>query len=946
MNFRRQPIAGAVAALLMPLATGSLAQQGTPAAPAAAASAPAAQTVEVTGIRASLQKSIAAKREADTNIEVVTAEDVGKLPDRNIADALSRLSGVNITHGSALAFDEAERIQIRGTPPGLNMFTINGHSLSSGDWFLGDQNATSRSVSFALLPSQLVGRAVVYKNGRADITEGGISGSVDVQTRRPLDFRKPFSAEVSVGAVHTTRAGKTTPQFGALFNFVNEDRSFGLLVQAFSESRKLRRDGIENFGATTLLAQATTDPARCVAVGATSVCGNAELRGKRVPAVAATALFEGERERSGGFVSAQWRPTKDLDVGLSAFSSRLKAQNYNSNTYATIGNVLNNGGILTGFTLSGDVVTSGTVNPNPAAPNAHSVQADHNFRDGAGSTSAFADLDFNYRASARLRFDGRFGQTKGTGETKAQPSAFFRAYQRTINFNTQNNGMSWNVPGLNLSSYATDWQLIEATGGVFKTQDQNTYAQLGGTWDMDTGMFTRMKFGLRMTEHKNEKDQYNGAWNFRTAGTGSATLAEIRTQFPTPAAWPLGGVGSYPSNYGSGLQGAFPTNLARLNADTLVNFGRTNVNYDPVLNKSWPGSYVVEEKVRAVYALQEFEINQAVSGNFGLRWVSTEVNSNFYQTLTSGREGCAALAVGCTPSAPRPGVITSSRYGVFFEQDVTTTHDVLLPSLNLRWNLDQGLIARGSISKTMARPEYRQLAAATSLNNNSRTGSSGNPFLKPAVSTNWDASLAWFLSPRAYVQGGVFEQRIDDYIKAGTSVLRLLNSETGLDDDYQVTAFRGQKAKLRGAELSGETPIGAGFGVIANLTLLSGKDADGATLLSMSKRTLNLRGYYENGPWTVSLAWNERSKFAIGNVGTGVLSVPSTTAGRTGQNMADKQSSLAASLNYKISETISVSLEGTNLANPTYFYYSLTPEMPLGWYKNGRQFYATLRAKF
>ena len=939
MTFRLQPVAAAVSALMFGAGLPVFAQTA-PAAPAGAT-----QEVEITGIRASLQRSIATKREADTNIEVVSAEDVGKLPDRNIADALSRLSGVNITHGSALAFDEAERIQIRGTPPGLNMFTINGHSLSSGDWFLGDQNATSRSVSFALLPSQLVGRAIVYKNGRADITEGGISGSIDVQTRRPLDMRKPFAAELSLGAVHTTLAGKTSPQVGALFNFVNEDRSFGLLVQAFSESRKLRRDGIENFGATTLLTQATTDPARCVTVGTSPVCGNAELRGKRIVGVTATAFFEGERERTGGFVSAQWRPVKGLDIGLSAFSSRLKAQNYNSNTYATIGNQLNNNAILSNYTISDDVVVAGTVNPSSAAPTAHSVQADHNVRDGAGSTSRFVDLDFSYQATPRLKFDARIGQTKGTGETKAQPSAFFRSYQRTINFNTQG-GLSWNVPGVNLSSYATDWQLIEATGGVFATRDQDTYAHLNGTFDLDAGIFTRTRFGLRAADHKNEKDQFNGAWNFRTTGTGSATLAEIRTQFPTPASWPLGGIGSYPSDYASGLQGSFPKNQARLDQDTVIAFGRTNVNYDKVLNKSWPGSYVVKEQTRAVYAMQDFELNEKISGNFGLRWVSTEVNSNFYQTLTSGREGCAALAVNCTPSAPRPGAITSSRYGVYFEQDVTTTHNVALPSVNLRWNLDRGLIARASVSETLARPEYRQLAAATSLNNNSRTGSSGNPYLKPAVSTNWDASLAWFASPRSYIQGGVFEQRIDGYIKSGTSVLRLLNSETGLEDDYQVTAFTGQKAKLRGLELSGETPIGAGFGVIANLTAISGKDADGATLLNMSKQTLNLRAYYESGPWTLSLAGNQRSKFAIGNVGNGVLTQPSTTAGRAGQNMADAQKSLAASVSYKFSDTLSLSVEGTNLTNPTYYYYSITPDLPLGWYKNGRQVYATLRAKF
>ena len=113
--------------------------------------------IEVTGIRASLEKSIAVKKDAATNVEVVTAEDVGKMPDKNIADALSRLSGVNVQYGLGLAFDEAERAAIRGTSPNLNLVTINGHSLSSGDWHVGDQSAASgRSIGFGLMPSQLI----------------------------------------------------------------------------------------------------------------------------------------------------------------------------------------------------------------------------------------------------------------------------------------------------------------------------------------------------------------------------------------------------------------------------------------------------------------------------------------------------------------------------------------------------------------------------------------------------------------------------------------------------------------------------------------------------------------------------------------------------------------------------------------------------------------------
>ena len=132
MKSRIKPLAAAVHLALAALATAAQAQSAAPAQPV--------ETIEVTGIRSSLEKSIATKKEAATNVEVVTAEDVGKMPDKNMADALSRLTGVNVQYGLALAMDEAERVAIRGTSPNLNLVTINGHSLYSGDWHVGYQS--------------------------------------------------------------------------------------------------------------------------------------------------------------------------------------------------------------------------------------------------------------------------------------------------------------------------------------------------------------------------------------------------------------------------------------------------------------------------------------------------------------------------------------------------------------------------------------------------------------------------------------------------------------------------------------------------------------------------------------------------------------------------------------------------------------------------------------
>lgn len=949
---RLSPVAAAAAVLVLPSL--AIAQQ-------AAAPAPAQQLeqVVVTGIRASLEASIKTKKNALTNIEAVTAEDIGKLPDKNIADSLSRLAGIQVTHGAAFAFDEAERVQIRGTPAKLNLITINGHSLSSGDWFLGDQNATTRAVGFGMLPSQLIGRAIVYKNGQADITEGGIGGAVDVQTRKPLDLRKGLTAEAALGAAHTTLAGKTDPQASVLVGWRNEARTLGVLAQLFREDRSLRRDGIENFGVTTLLSGNAVNPAACFVpqgapAGTAPICGNADLKGKRLPSNLASALFEGERQRRGGFLAVQAKPTNDLDVTLTAFSSRLDANNYNSNTFSFASTLLANGAILTNVKTDGDVITAATINPNPARVAAApatggdaAVQSGHQVRLGAGSTAAFYDLDFNLRASERLRFRGRFGFTKGTGETESSPGLLFRTFNKQLSYELLgNDGVNWGVqPGVSLTDLTQGgWKLIPDIQAVFKTRDQDRYAYLNGEYELEDSFFTRIKFGARSGSHRNLKDQINGAWNFVTTGNGLPSQAQLDAQFPM-AKLPIAG-GRYPGDYGAGLAGNFPRNVLRLDRDAMAGINSL-INYDPVLNKNWTGSYIVNEKTTALYAMAEFEAGP-LSGNTGVRLVTTDVNSFYYQAVAANKV-CPALAASCPAKVgvPVANPISSSRISGYVPQETNTSHSALLPSLNVRYEFSANLLGRFSASRTMARPEYSELAGAVSQNNivTPKTASSGNPNLKPTMGSNLDASLAWYASPRAYIQAGVFRQSLQNYVKRGTSDVVLINLETQAPEVYVTNSFIGRRARLKGFEISGETPIGAGFGVIANATHVSGKDEDGATVIGTSKWTYNLRGYYEGGPLTASLAWNYRTDYPVSYFGNGTITPATATAARNDLNYADAQGSLAASIGWRITDKLSLQLDGTNLNNPTRYYYSATETMPLGWYKNGRQFFLSLRAK-
>src|SRR5437764_1278931 len=228
------------------------------------------EEVVVTGIRASLELSLEQKRAADSLEEVITSEDVGKMPDKNIADSLKRVSGVTISSAGASegGFDENDRVSLRGTGPSLTQTLLNGHNVSSGDWFVLNQTSTvGRSVSYTLLPSELVSKVVIHKSSEASLVEGGVAGSVDIITRKPLDFRKPFTFEVSAGGVYADLPSKSDPQLSALVNWHNEESTFGVLLQGFDEKRHLQRDGVE------LLGYDTISPNSRVVIGGPAVVG-------------------------------------------------------------------------------------------------------------------------------------------------------------------------------------------------------------------------------------------------------------------------------------------------------------------------------------------------------------------------------------------------------------------------------------------------------------------------------------------------------------------------------------------------------------------------------------------------------------------------------------------------------------------------------------------------
>ncbi len=927
------------------------------------------EQVVVTGIRASLEASLNAKRNAATNVEVLSAEDVGKMPDKNIADSLARLPGLNIQFGGALAMDEAERIAIRGSSPNLNLVTLNGHALSSGDWHVGDQGGSGRSVGFGLMPSHLIGKAIVYKTGQADITEGGIAGTVDIQFRKPFDFKKSLTAHATLGAVHATLPGKTDPQASALLSWTNEARTLGALVQVYREKRHLRRDGQETFSFNN------------VAANSAAAIANPALAGKRLPGSLNSALFEGVRDREGGALGIQFKPSRDSEVNLSAFRSTLQADNYNSSAFALPGQLVNqgaNGYLIQNAVIEGDVITKATLVRNPNASPLYEVvglQFDHNQRQGAESLSQFIDLDGKININDALTLKGRIGTTKGSGKTNSQPSLTYglmnpARFDYAINTSRPTDYGFFNANGtpINLGSTSSYAQLTN-TGASVESTDKEDYLHLDGEWKRDGSLFHTIKFGGRIAKHDRGYDVLGARWRAQDANGApvactpfyqntpgrnilvGGTIVDRAPVYPTTGSGPgctalnnpaiVGAAQrpvpatAYPADFASDLNANFPRDLFRFDPAQIEAFAKQFVYWDPTYTKIWTSGYTVKEENRALYLMGEFEQGR-LSGNAGLRLVQTKVDSLSYQALPAG-----TAAGQCTALAPCnvPGAIVGSAFGTYLPQRVQTDHLTTLPSLNLRFDAGSGHIWRGSLSKTLGRANYNELAGAVSLNNTLLTGSSGNPNLKPITATNLDASYAWYFKPQAYVMAAFFAQELKDYVKAGTSQVEFFNTSTQQNAIYTVTSRVGKAASVVGVEAALDMPVGKGFGFGLNGTWVDATDEDGAPLLGTSKFTSNATLWFENSVISTRLAYNYRTDYAIGFVGNGTLTP------NNGAHFYQSSGTLSASVTWKINSQLSLTLDGTNLNDPVRHTYFITENAPGYWHQSGRQFFLNLRAK-
>jgi iron complex outermembrane receptor protein len=887
------------------------------------------QEIVVTGIRRSVELSLEAKRDSTELTEVVTAEDIGKMPDKNVADSLARLPGITTSAAGANegGFDENDRVSMRGTNPSLTQTLINGHGVAAGDWFVLDQVQTvGRSVSYTLLPSEIVSKVVVEKSSSASLVEGGVAGSVDIITRKPLNFSKEFTLEASVGAVYADLPSKTDGQYSALANFKNDANNFGIMLQLFSETRRLRRDGVEILGYDT------------IAPGSAIATAHPDLSGVQYPTEIGAAFFTQKRQRNGGMVDIEFKPTEDITLDLTAFSSKLTATNYNRNYLMWSTHFVNFGAGQApdpGYVVQNNTLTKATFS---GVPGTFYGVYDQISRPDETATANFVNLDTTWNVGTALSFFGQVGYSWGDGKTphqdvsETQPGLGSGA-------GYQLNGMG-SAPNFNLGNTVnttpTPGGVPVTFGWIFGAadidiRDTEKWAKIDSAYNIDNNAWKDLKFGVRYEAHD------------RTSPTGVAQgpLAPGMD----PANYPQG-FQNYPSNFNT-FGGNIPTGIWYWTPEQLAAYNSpTNVNRDPITREYYQYLFAVHEKDTAAFVQADFK-GESWAANVGVRYVHTQEDAISYTQV----------------DPTTPGAILTSAFGPFAGIEREHNYNDVLPSANLKLDVTHDLVARFAASETMTRPDYSALAGFTNLTPPGApcppgvnpsvggcgvgSGSGGNPDLKPIRSTNFDAGLEWYFAKRSLLSATAFYMDLRNYVGFGSEIKTYTTFSSqfpnGTQVPYNLTVPVNAKGRVDGLEFAYQQAFTDNIGFIGNYTYADGKQTsnvepnpDGSPgdhrLVGTSKNTYNVSAYFENQMFNARVGYTYRSAFFSG-------------LDRSTAFSQDAIGTLSAALGYTMNEHFSITVDAMNLNNPTLKYYALNTTQPRAFYKNGSQYYLNFRFK-
>ena len=894
-------------------------------------------TVSVIGIRASLAASLETKRTADAVVDAITAEDVGKFPTTNVAEALALIPGITLDN----AMPASQRVSVDGLDPSLNISLLDGHPVAQAIWLFGD--SPNRGFNFSLLPSELIGKVEVFKSPEARLTEGSLGGLIVMHTAEPLAL-KPLTIAGSISYNYNALVSQGKPNASAFFSDRNDDGTFGFDVSAQHYEQVVSRQGMEVYSYTPVSGLITAQQAATPPVNTlqNEVNSGALNPTDMMPSEVSAANFDQVERRNSIFGNIQFRPTANFESTVSLMYMLDDLANVNQSTYAWAG--LRPAGITQLGNVVDGIVTSGT----SASDNNGKTVAGGNtdgpcIGDTPGNCAQKAiSLSDNFARESEITTKGVDWRTKYSGydwnlTTQAGISNSTNSLEQVLKEIAYGGGFTWNLSKgftytdpttANNPAYWADY----GWGGnhVLKPYAaRDTYAQGDFTKDLE-GVFTDWMAGLRYAGHWESQAEYN------YGGFTAKTLNQI-------------GFGGLTNLQGASDLGLSQSMIAHVQTSGFQAIAGANPlsatpNYPAMADPPtyWDNTWNVQQDNTAAYFQGDFA-SGPTHGNVGVRVVQTKFTAQGFNVPGN----CAAST---TFACPFPAG--------FGWETLSSTHTNVLPAFNIAWDMRSDLIVRGAVSTTIAFAPYNQLAPYFEANDTVLTAAAGNPNLSPYKSNNLDGSVEWYFAPDSALAGSLFYKDVSNYIvNAATSVQRVngswnlpgyLNSTGNAQVaagnctkagvcNYSVTQpVDGGSAKVKGFAISYQQAFAnTGFGLRANYTYSDATTSGGGDLPYNSKSSYAISPYYEQGPFSASVAYSWRDSYLAGGY---VAGAPST--------YTDSWKELDASVGYAFTSYLTLNLNAINMLNSTYYQYLGSKTQVTNEYKTGRQYVLSLGAKF
>ncbi|KVX01291.1 TonB-dependent receptor [Shewanella frigidimarina] len=887
------------------------------------------EVIQVKGIRSALTKSAETKRLSDGVVDAITAEDIGKLPDTNLAESLQRIAGVSIDRAN----NEGNKVTVRGFGPEFNMVTLNGRQMPNSSALQSE--GVSRSFNFREIAAESVSGVNVYKTGKADITSGGIGATIDIQTAKPFDY-DGFTAFVSGKGIYDTSVEKgdsVTPEVSGMISQTFADDKVGFLLSASHAERDSHTDIVGTDGWVRNRSRANVD---LTAIDKTLNPTQAIW----TPWTAKTEQVDTERSRQNAQAVLQFQPIDTVLATLDYTMSRFEQTSYTNRSAFWFDN------------------PSGSANANGTLWNPRDQDDELNFwaweyfekkeNDSIGFNvewQATDTLSFEvdiHDSTSESNPDGQTAETlanlKNPSGSVALIGADFVGDIPSIIVNDSN------IPGgaYNKNNIVSD--LYQKRG--YSMENNIQQFRIAGKWENAStdSALTKINFGAMNTDYTIDT-RLSEVFSFVDIPLNDLDLSFV----------PLGST----ANQFSGSDKLFPF-ISQYDVNQFIDIVKAQGKFaDPNIKTNG-----VTEETFAAYVSFDFdtEFNEMpVKMNAGVRYEDTDV------TAYSVQKGVVAINY-------RHGQELRPVYNdTATAQELTGSYTRILPNFDVNMSLTDEVVSRFSYSRTLSRAGVSALFPATNIN--ARPGgpfnaSQGNPNLLPITSDNFDLSLEWYLDDGSFASVGYFKKFVENFIGAGTENRSIndvngnplrdpsVNPRPGCPDASDIpnsaclsqatdpiivwevaTPDNLQSREVDGWELNTQYMFGdSGFGAIANYTMVNSDESfdpynfDQTIALTGLSDSGNLVAFYDNNGLQARIAYNWRDAFllALGNEPT----------------FTEAYGQVDMSVSYEINEFFTVSVDGLNLTDETVRRYGRFEEQLLSAEQYGPRFTVGVSAKW